>query len=188
MKFDTLASVLNLPDEELIAAIDDVPSRFRKFLASFYPDAHVRRAYLEGIGVRFADDSSFANVGFTVVPNSMSDVHVYIGKNVSIAPFVTCICQSDANNGMEMNAHIYVREKLTDKGDIHIGDESWIGANATILPGVTIGECAVIGAGCVLTHDAEPYGIYAGVPGRKVGDVRQWDDVSNEKGLACGCE
>lgn len=38
----------------------------------------------------------------------------------------------------------------------------------------------MIGAGCVLVEDAEPYGIYAGVPGRKIGDVRQWEDGFGE--------
>ena len=104
-----------------------------------------------------------------------ADVHVYIGSNVSIAPNVTCVCDSCANNGQEINAYAYVADRLTKKADIHIEDEVWIGAHATILPGVTVGRCAVIGAGCVLTKDAEPYGIYAGVPGRKIGDVRQWE-------------
>lgn len=177
---DGFGDLLNMGPDKLIERVEDVPLLYRKFLATYYPEAHVRRAYLKSIGVIFADDSSFANMGFTVVPNSPSDVHVFIGKNVSIAPNVTCICNSCANSGQKLNNFSYVYEKLTKKGDIYLGDESWIGANVTILPGVEVGECAMIGAGCVLVEDAEPYGIYAGVPGRKIGDVRQWEDGFGE--------
>lgn len=171
----SLSELLGKTSEELVEMVDDVPLPCRKFLATYYPEAHVRRAYLKSIGVFFADDTSFINLGFMVVPNSPCDVHVYIGKNVSIAPNVTCVCQSGANNGKKLNDFSYVVNKLTKSGDIIIRDEAWIGANATILPGIIIGECAVVGAGCVMTQNAEPYGIYAGVPGRKVGDVRQWE-------------
>ena len=41
-----------------------------------------------------------------------------------------------------------------------------IGANATILPGVTIGECAMVGAGAVVTKDVQPYCVVAGNPAR----------------------
>jgi maltose O-acetyltransferase len=157
----------------LLNHVDEVPSAYQKFLASNYPNSYVRREYLKSLGVIFADDTSFANAGFTVIPNSPSSVHVYVGRHVSIAPNVTCICSSNANNGVEINRYRYVSEVLTREGDIHIGDDSWIGAGAIILPGVSVGNCSVIGAGCVLTRSAEPYGIYAGVPGRKIGDVRQ---------------
>lgn len=167
--------------ERLLNTVDGMPLAYRKFLASYYPNAHVRRAYLQSIGVVFADDTSFANLGFTVVPNSPSDVHVRIGKHVSIAANVTCVCDSCANNGEEINGYRYVSERLTRKADIVIDDDAWIGAAATILPGVTVGRCAVIGAGCVMTKDAEPYGIYAGVPGRKIGDVRRWEDGFDER-------
>ena len=46
-----------------------------------------------------------------------------------------------------------------------------IGGGATILPGVTIGEEALIGAGAVVVKDCDPYGIYVGNPARKIGDV-----------------
>lgn len=55
-------------------------------------------------------------------------------------------------------------------GDVVIGERVWIGYRAIILPGVTIGEGAVIGAGSVVTKDVEPFAIVAGNPARKVGD------------------
>jgi acetyltransferase-like isoleucine patch superfamily enzyme len=47
-----------------------------------------------------------------------------------------------------------------------------IGSNATVLPGVTIGEKAIVGAGAVVTEDVPDYAIVVGVPARVIGDVR----------------
>lgn len=47
---------------------------------------------------------------------------------------------------------------------IHIGNDVWIGASCVLLPGVTIGEGAVVAAGSVVTKDVEPFCIVAGVP------------------------
>ncbi|WP_335644172.1 acyltransferase [Arthrobacter crystallopoietes] len=44
----------------------------------------------------------------------------------------------------------------------------WIGARATILPGVTIGPGAIIAAGAVVTKDCEPHTLYAGNPAKPV--------------------
>jgi len=53
---------------------------------------------------------------------------------------------------------------------ITICDYAWIGVNATILKGVTIGEGAVVAAGAVVTKDVEPYTIVGGVPAKKIGE------------------
>jgi acetyltransferase-like isoleucine patch superfamily enzyme len=55
-------------------------------------------------------------------------------------------------------------------GEVIIGDRVWIGYRAIVLPGVTIGEGAVVGAGSVVTKDIAPYTIVAGNPARKIGD------------------
>lgn len=53
---------------------------------------------------------------------------------------------------------------------IVVGNGAWIGARATILPGVTVGRGCVIAAGAVVTRDCEPDGLYAGVPAVRVKD------------------
>ena len=54
------------------------------------------------------------------------------------------------------------------KGDIVIGNDVWIGYEAVILAGVTIGDGAVIGARAVVTKDVPPYAIVGGVPARVI--------------------
>jgi acetyltransferase-like isoleucine patch superfamily enzyme len=54
-------------------------------------------------------------------------------------------------------------------GPVSVGDYAWLSFRATILPGVTIGEGAVVAAGAVVTHDVEPYTVVAGVPAQPVG-------------------
>lgn len=49
-----------------------------------------------------------------------------------------------------------------------INDYVWIGTRAMIMPGVTIGEGAVILPGAIVTHDCEPYTVYAGIPAKKI--------------------
>ncbi len=49
-----------------------------------------------------------------------------------------------------------------------VGHDVWIGHNATLLPGVTVGNGAVIAAGAVVTRDVGPYAIVAGVPAKKI--------------------
>lgn len=51
---------------------------------------------------------------------------------------------------------------------IRIGDNVWIGSNATVLQGVTVGDWAVIGAGAVVTRDVPPMSIVGGVPARVI--------------------
>lgn len=149
-----------------------VPRSWRKSIAWFYPNAKVRKKYLESFGV-FMGEGTFSNVGLIPVPSE--NAKAVIGSHVSIAPYVTLVLHSDPNNGQEIKGYRYVSERISCEGDIIIEDDAWIGTQVVILPGVTIGKCAVIGAGCVMVDDADPYGIYAGVPGKKIGDVRRWE-------------
>ncbi len=55
-------------------------------------------------------------------------------------------------------------------GCVIIGDKTWIGARAIILPNVKIGKGVVVAAGAVVTKDVEPYTIVGGVPAKKISD------------------
>jgi acetyltransferase-like isoleucine patch superfamily enzyme len=52
---------------------------------------------------------------------------------------------------------------------VDIGSDVWVGANAVILPGVTVADGTVISAGAVVTRDTEPYSIVGGVPAARIG-------------------
>jgi len=55
-------------------------------------------------------------------------------------------------------------------GDVVVGNRVWIGYRALILPGLTIGEGAVVGAGAIVTRDVKPFTIVAGNPARNIGE------------------
>jgi maltose O-acetyltransferase len=81
------------------------------------------------------------------------------GRDVSIGPEASILTLG----------HDPQSSEFSDKGgDVIIGDRVWIAYRAIILPGVTIGEGAVVGAGSVVTKDVEPYSIVAGNPARVV--------------------
>lgn len=85
-----------------------------------------------------------------------------------------------------------VADSWDNKGDITIGNDVWIGYEAVILSGVTIGDGAIIGTRAVVTKDVEPYTIVGGVPAKpirkrfsdsvieKLEDI-QWWNWENEK-------
>lgn len=89
--------------------------------------------------------------------------HVHIGKDVAINPYFKAMSSGQIYIGdraklafgvtIAANNHdLYDREILL-LDDVHIEENAWIGANATILPGITIGKNSIVGAGSVVTHD-----------------------------------
>jgi len=66
-------------------------------------------------------------------------------------------------------------QPVTSRG-ITIGADVWIGANAGITDGVTIGDHAVVGMGAIVTKDVPAWAIVGGVPARVLGDRRGWND------------
>ena len=90
-------------------------------------------------------------------------------------PYIIC------KDGLKIEGH------PTTKGDVIIGNDVWIGAGASILSGIKIGDGAIIGTQAVVTKDIEPYTIVAGNPARfikkrfneeqikKLLKIRWWD-------------
>jgi maltose O-acetyltransferase len=94
-----------------------------------------------------------------------NDALVEIGSNVAVAMQVTFVT-STHDIGPSTNRAGPLRLQ-----PISVGDGCWIGARATILPGVIIGHGCVIAAGSVVTADCAPGGLYAGVPARLVREL-----------------
>ena len=59
---------------------------------------------------------------------------------------------------------------------IHIGSNVWLGSGAMVMPGVTIGDHAVVGASSIVTHDVPPRCFVAGVPATVVRELKASDD------------
>ncbi len=84
---------------------------------------------------------------------------VVIGKDCLTGPGVTIIASR-----YDVRGHNIIRSYPPYERDIIIGDDVWLGANVVILPGVKIGNGAIVGAGSVVTKDIESYTVVAGVP------------------------
>ena len=91
--------------------------------------------------------------------------NVSIGDYVMIAPGVTILGKmhdfQDINEPMVLQGEKEVNQTI-------IETDVWIGTNAVIMPGLKIAKGTIVGAGCVLTKDTEPFGVYGGVPGKLI--------------------
>jgi acetyltransferase-like isoleucine patch superfamily enzyme len=85
---------------------------------------------------------------------------IQIGSDVSIGPEASILTLGHDPRSVE----------FSDRGGaVVIGNHVWIGYRAVVLPGVSIGEGAVVGAGAVVTKDVAPFTIVAGNPARMIG-------------------
>jgi acetyltransferase-like isoleucine patch superfamily enzyme len=85
---------------------------------------------------------------------------IMIGDDVLISPGVVIASHQHSHE----SSGIPMRLQPTRFGAVNIASNVWIGASATILPGVTIGEGAIVGAGAVVTHDVAPFELVVGIP------------------------
>ncbi|WP_277750457.1 sugar O-acetyltransferase [Actinomyces oricola] len=94
---------------------------------------------------------------------------ITIGDDVLLAPKVGLYTAGHALDAAERIAGGCFARPIT------IGNAVWIGAGASVLPGVTIGDGAVIGAGSVVTHDVPPRTVAAGNPARVLRRITEAD-------------
>ena len=113
----------------------------------------------------FLEGSFYANFNLSVV----DDANIYIGDKTMIGPNVTLCTTGHPAYPLyrEMVAHYSL--------PIHIGRNVWIGSNAVVLPGVTIGDNSVIGAGSVVTKDIPADVVAMGSPCRVVRKINERD-------------
>ncbi len=132
------------------------------------------------------------------------DTNVKIGNNVKIQNFVSIY------NGIEIEDDVFIGPSVTFTNDLYPRSFIWkdgrliptfikkgssIGANSTIICGITIGEYAMIGAGSVVTKNVPPFGLIFGNPARLKGYVcycgeKLKDIIGNKKGnivYLCKC-
>ena len=121
-------------------------------------------------------ENFFANYGLTILDSGK----VTIGNNVFIAPNVSIYTNTHP-------IHYKARNEGWDIGiDIRIGNNVWIGGNTIILPGVSIGDGCVIGAGSVVTKNLPPEVIAVGNPCKIVRKITEKDSLYYFKDLMFG--
>jgi UDP-2-acetamido-3-amino-2,3-dideoxy-glucuronate N-acetyltransferase len=149
-----------------------------------------------------------------VMPKAMIGAHCNLGQNVYVANHVTigdhCKIQNNVSlyEGVILEDHVfcgpsmvftnvktprseYPRNTSDDYATTRVKRGASIGANATIVCGVTLHECAFIAAGAVVTKDVPAYAIAAGIPAKTVGwmsasgdtlDFRNHDTITDTTG------
>jgi acetyltransferase-like isoleucine patch superfamily enzyme len=99
--------------------------------------------------------------GFVYINALQAGVH--IGAGTAVGPYAVLLSYSNAvRPGQAIN-------EARTAADVWVGDDVFIGAGATVLPGITIGDRAVIGAGAVVTRDVPAGQVVGGVPARLLG-------------------
>lgn len=111
--------------------------------------------------------------------------HVFIENQVKIGHRVTLKCGVQLWDGVSLEDDVFIGPNVTFTNDIFprskmypeaygktlVRNGASIGANATLLPGITIGSCAMVGAGSVVTRSVPPNAIVVGNPAKIVGYV-----------------
>ncbi|MGD0843137.1 MAG: DapH/DapD/GlmU-related protein [Geobacteraceae bacterium] len=106
-------------------------------------------------------------IGHQVLISGNEDAKITIGNNVDIAPRVVVLSGTHEIDMLGEHSAGIGKGKA-----VWIQDGVWIGANSTILPGITIGNKAIIGAGSVLSRDIPPYCVAVGNPCRP---IKRWN-------------
>ena len=125
----------------------------------------------------------YANFNFVILdvcPVHIGD-NVFFGPNVSILTALHSLIAEERKFFFDEKKG-YVTDNEYAK-PITIGNDCWFGGSVTILPGVTIQDNVVVGAGSVVTHDLESGWIYAGNPAKKIREIKKEDSIFLKKEL-----
>ena len=107
----------------------------------------------------------YANFGLTLV----DDTHIYVGDGTMFGP--NCVI---ATAGHPIDPELRERQ-LQYNIPVHIGKNCWLGAGVLVMPGVTIGDNSVIGAGSVVTKDIPANVVAVGNPCRVLREIGEHD-------------
>lgn len=104
-------------------------------------------------------------IGSNCSLSAVSGNTLEIGDNVMIAPYVYI---GGISYNFDLTDVPIVEQGVNPQGGVCIGDNVWLGANVTIIDGVTVGHDAIVAAGAVVTKNISPYGIAMGIPAKVV--------------------
>lgn len=123
----------------------------------------IRHALFRLSGLKYGQ-KTYINMGLTIVDDYEN--LVVIGERVALSPNVTLVASSTPNHSQLAEGSRYTKKKT-----ITIGDHSWIGTGAVILPGIKIGKMAIVGANAVVTRNVNDCEIVAGAPAKVIGST-----------------
>jgi acetyltransferase-like isoleucine patch superfamily enzyme len=153
-------------------------SRIKQFVKTFFEDksdpkipAEMWTSHSVGYAKYEIGDWTY---GFPIVKDWHQGTTLVVGRYCSIGEGVTILLGGEHKTNFittfpfrECFPHLLTTPRCgTTKGDVQIGHDVWIGINATILSGVSIGSGAIIAAHSVVTKPVQPYSIVAGNPAR----------------------
>jgi len=132
-----------------------------------------------GLGVRIGKGvhvSSFAHL-------NIGGGLLVVGDYVALTSGVRVVTGSNTAAGLSMSSASPVEMQVVERKEVVIDDYAFVGAGATILPGVHIGRFAIVGAGSVVTKDVKASEVVMGIPARVVGH-RCFDTETGEGFIA----
>lgn len=100
---------------------------------------------------------------------------IVIGRNSLFGRMVTVTDNSHGTTSIEDLSKAPHLRMVISKGEVVVGENVWIGDKATILPGVHIGNGAVVGANAVVTKDVPPFCVVGGIPAKILHCVKEND-------------
>ncbi|MDG6249480.1 acyltransferase [Methanocalculus sp.] len=149
--------------QNIIKKWSDFSLSLLHILAMLMPFGRIKRELYRLRGTFIGKNVDIAQFVF-IEDSSPSLIH--IEDYVDIGPKVTIVTHDSSLHCVDPKIPIQYKKVLIKKN-------AYIGAGATILPGVTIGEYSIVAAGAVVTNDVPPFTIFAGVPARKIGTVQE---------------
>ena len=126
--------------------------------------------------LQYSNFNGNVQVGYATTFSTNCFIHgdITIGKYCQFGPFASINTFNHPINHMSTYINKRLLNGLLSKyktsAKTQIGNDVWVGKNAIILGGVTIGNGAIIAAGAVVTSDVPPYSVYAGVPAKHIKD------------------
>lgn len=137
----------------------------RRFFIKWYGLKNVSPDFLATKGLKHVSQDVKAEAFSYIGPGCIIYPKVSIGKYSMLANEVFIIGGDHNYRTSGIPAVFNGRDEL--KSTI-IGRDVWIGSRSTIMTGVEIGDGAIVAAGSIVTKNLEPFGIYAGIPAKKI--------------------
>ena len=150
-----------MPDEQVIGILETLKIQRQRWIGAFHPESRIRRLALKTSGM-FIGDGTHIALGTVIIDDYTNNI--VIGERCSIGAYVTMMSATSPDNSV-LKDHQNLQNAIKTK-PIIIGNDCWIGSGCIVMPGLTIGDKAVIGAGAVVTKNVLQGEVVQGIPAR----------------------